>query len=801
MPTNRSINLVMILVIIRFILVFGIFLWGVFCTSQGFASITYTPGATIGMTGSNTDSRFDVNEVLYNTIGHTAYNPVLNTATRVFSWVFYVQALWWIEFNTGSYQVGLNCWAQSLSNLTSNCQLSWSGWSEIVGEINFRNIQYLPSTGTLSGSIQTYAGDFSLSGIYLPLKPAQLHQDVSKLAANTNLPLSISWSWGYAGILWELEYTPKINPFPQVLIGSSTGQFIADISYAEDYSVTITDPDGWTTVLDAIIHPGEVDIGGFDSSNNYIHQFCLAFPGSCPDGNTPIETTKIQTGNNIVADGNDSYQVTLKPRDRFGNRVLTGSVVIRYDTTVTSVQIPSDTIGPAWWTASFVGDAVIFSGEVLLPDVVNNRWETPTILMNGHDTFYTIASVVPTDASHQVVLKDIIFTKSDASKATITDGTPLAFLPAFDANITPPASIKIGEDSLFQVNTTKNTSLSFTPHIFSAFGIWNGANASFQNFQSANPINCEAHDNPMTGYVGTCDWIESQSFWYPSIASIHAISPSYSITGSYVLVTADPPEESVSYANYVHYKKINLWISLGYLGSDDIVYLNQSGNLGNSVWGESNLVILWQNNIKRHDGVRPNKSERASFMDTIRKNTAILSRNRTTYTDVPYTIHQGNLSVDAATITGKRALVVVGWDITLTANIPSQDTAMALVALTDAQGNGGNIIIDPSVSDIHASIIAEHSLLSSGDRQLYVHGSIITANTYGGTMANICPYYVKVACTQAEAKKHDMEKIRLYDGVDVSKKAAAPTSSKYPQKSVIIEYDMRVEQNPPPILK
>lgn len=91
--------------------------------------------------------------------------------------------------------------------------------------------------------------------------------------------------------------------------------------------------------------------------------------------------------------------------------------------------------------------------------------------MNGHDTFYTIASVVPTDASHQVVLKDIIFTKSDTSKATITDGTPLAFLPAFDANITPPASIKIGEDSLFQVNTTKNTSLSFTPHIFSAFGI------------------------------------------------------------------------------------------------------------------------------------------------------------------------------------------------------------------------------------------------------------------------------------------------------------------------------------------
>lgn len=62
----------------------------------------------------------------------------------------------------------------------------------MVGEINFRAIQYLPSTGILSGSIQTYAGDFSLSGIFLPIRPAVFQENINTLRANTQLPLSIS---------------------------------------------------------------------------------------------------------------------------------------------------------------------------------------------------------------------------------------------------------------------------------------------------------------------------------------------------------------------------------------------------------------------------------------------------------------------------------------------------------------------------------------------------------------------------------------------------------------------------------
>lgn len=800
MPTSSPVTSIMISFIVRFILIFSISLWTSSFMPQGFASTLYTPGATIGMTGSTIDSRFDVSEVLYSTLGNNSYNPILNTATRTFSWAFYVLDIWWIEFNTGSYQVSLDCGAQILWSLVANCKLSGTGWSENVWEVDFHTIQYIPSSGILSGSIATLAGDFSLSGTFLPLRPSILHENLGTLTANTQVVLSVSWAQEYAGSIWSLQYTPKINPFPQLLVGSSTGYFIADISYADDYTFTVNDPDGWTTSLDATIHPWEVNIGSFDASNNYIHQFCFSYPGNCPDGNIPIQSSKIQNGANIVGDGNNLYQVTIKPRDRFWNRVYTGSTIVSYDATVNSIQIPVDTLGPVGWIASFTGDALIFSGEVFIPDFSNHLWKTPSIQLSGQDITYTIASVVPTDASHQVILKDITYTQSNGLKIVSTDINPLVFLPAFDSSMTPPASIKIGEDSLFQVNTTKNTGLSFIPYIISAFGIGNGANASFQNFQSNESIACEAHP-PMSGYAGTCDWIESQSFWNPSIASIHSSSTSYSITGSYIPMSADPPEESISYANYIHYTIADLGNPLGYFGSSDIAYISQSGNLGNSIQEQSNIVILWQNNTKRHDGISISKSERANLLDTVRKNSAISSRNRTTYNDVSYTIHQGNLSIDNTSFTGKRSIVVIWGDITITSNIAMQNSALAIIALADTQGNGGNIIIDPSVTDIHATMIAEHSLLTNGDRQLYIHGSLITANTYGGTAAHICPYYITVACTPPEAKKYDMEKMRLFDGSDSTKKALAPTAGQYPTIAIVIEYDIWVEQNPPPILR
>jgi hypothetical protein len=82
---------------------------------------------------------------------------------------------------------------------------------------------------------------------------------------------------------------------------------------------------------------------------------------------------------------------------------------------------------------------------------------------------------------------------------------------------------------------------------------------------------------------------------------------------------------------------------------------------------------------------------------------------------------------------------VVGGDITITSDVLPRAYPVSLIALSDDNGSGGEIIIDASVRDIEASLYAEKVLRSSGDNQLYIHGSVISHNTVSTSK---CPYYV-----------------------------------------------------------
>lgn len=67
----------------------------------------------------------------------------------------------------------LDCGVQSLDALDLPCTLSGVAFSETIGDIFFdRNVVFLPELGTLSGSVSTYIGEYSFSGIALPLMPA-----------------------------------------------------------------------------------------------------------------------------------------------------------------------------------------------------------------------------------------------------------------------------------------------------------------------------------------------------------------------------------------------------------------------------------------------------------------------------------------------------------------------------------------------------------------------------------------------------------------------------------------------------
>lgn len=67
-------------------------------------------------------------------------------------------------------------------------------------------------------------------------------------------------------------------------------------------------------------------------------------------------------------------------------------------------------------------------------------------------------------------------------------------------------------------------------------------------------------------------------------------------------------------------------------------------------------------------------------------------------------------------IEGQKTLIVVGGNVYIKGNIRNTDNTssdlLGIVVLADTAGNGGNIYIDPVVTDIHATLYAEKSLLS-----------------------------------------------------------------------------------------
>ena len=150
------------------------------------------------------------------------------------------------------------------------------------------------------------------------------------------------------------------------------------------------------------------------------------------------------------------------------------------------------------------------------------------------------------------------------------------------------------------------------------------------------------------------------------------------------------------------------------------------------------MKIIGQNNVgKQYGGI--DSENNAEKWNALHEQAMKLSRNRSDYSDVNYELDSTDQSIDNTFFTSgnpkKRTLIVVGKNITITGDIlKNPNYPLAVVALADKNGNGGNIVIDPSVRDISASLFAEHAIRYSGspainNNQLFVFGSVVSRNT------------------------------------------------------------------------
>ncbi len=91
--------------------------------------------------------------------------------------------------------------------------------------------------------------------------------------------------------------------------------------------------------------------------------------------------------------------------------------------------------------------------------------------------------------------------------------------------------------------------------------------------------------------------------------------------------------------------------------------------------------------------------------------------------------------------TGTKSVIVEGGDIHIKANMtysgPGQ--SLILIARKNSSGNGGNITIDPTVTNIDAVLIADGGAVRSADsttpgERLTINGRIYSYNTRGGSL-------------------------------------------------------------------
>ena len=103
---------------------------------------------------------------------------------------------------------------------------------------------------------------------------------------------------------------------------------------------------------------------------------------------------------------------------------------------------------------------------------------------------------------------------------------------------------------------------------------------------------------------------------------------------------------------------------------------------------------------------------------------------------------------------------------------------LGVVVQKDEAGNGGNLYIDPGITNIVGTYIIDGSVMSYdgtseigvGDittlkNQLYIYGSIVSENTIGGSRMSPlkCPSLLNVSCTtSAMAQKYDFNYLRRY---------------------------------------
>lgn len=239
--------------------------------------------------------------------------------------------------------------------------------------------------------------------------------------------------------------------------------------------------------------------------------------------------------------------------------------------------------------------------------------------------------------------------------------------------------------------------------------------------------------------------------------------------------------------NYIHYL----------VNSHDILYRTNSAQIAGDDIEVGDIPPI---RLLGHSGglITNSTNARGEFFNSVRKTAQILRRNTTgiTTSNFAYRVEDTTtLEVRGGSFDTVQSLIAIGQDVLITENIITNSTKpLAIIALTE-NGRGGNIVISGSVTDIHASLIADRGVIGTGatDRQLYIFGSLLTTNVFAD---GECPFFAQ---DPDKCNEYNVSKLRPdFDNSVEETRSISPVAADSPYTPVIIQSNPNLPLDPPP---
>ena len=751
--------------------------------SREMYAATYTPSTTLFLHGMNADVNFTVAPFFLADPGATAGVPVFSTVLWKFTGAFYAKSFWWVQFQTGSYSVGLSC-SEDIKNLTLPCILTGTWYNENYWEIWFQWIQYDPKTGRLSGKAHSFFRDISLDGIYLPLRSAKILWIDGEIISNNSFPANIADAQSYGNSGWSLQICPPSDPWCGVSpnLFDAVGSWMLDLSEEWIYSLRITDPNGSKTEDTFTVKSWKID------QNKTLYWGNLAKPWA-------ISSRR--------ADGKEEFTIDIDFRDKLWNPADTTGM--RF-----FIEVAGENPNVAIATNQLIGNDIpdvtnpYYYNEII-PDTALHVTSSIPLLksslislpsLGGYDIGQTshvsirIASIAP---SSKFILKKLSYTIDWVDTNLLTsryNNNLLIFEPLVDIVTPVPKPLTIGE----RLSIVSSMINALDPSSITDLKVIHGfslgsANTPrhFEKYIWSTPLCSEELATSGKNTNPECNFSSLGDIPNPSIVAFSDTVPSQNISWS------GTTSAEVTYTPVITYT----------LSGERIVYYGNGWKATPTPppapKNDPVKVIGWW--AVGWDGVSLN-----SLFQDIRKNIAELTRNGVPV-DANYSLFTTPKTISQSDFDTKRSIFIIGSDATISEDIlNSTDTPFAIVALKDTTWKWGQIFIDTNVTDIHATLVAEKAILANSPsaKQLFINGSLYTFNTTSGSVMNppICPYFIaQWDCSPSTAKQYDLVKFREFVPFppmsDLSKTSTL-ANSVYSGSAFVIQYDERVVQDPPP---